>query len=70
MSRQERNFPKLKKETQEQFEERLRKTALNLPTSFIDAAIGDMQRRCQRLYKAKGGVFKEGGRKRKRQRLS
>ena len=68
MRRQERNFPKLKKETRDQFEQRLRKTALNLPTSFIDDAIGDMQRRCQRLYKAKGGLFEEGGRK--RQRLS
>ena len=30
--------------------------------SFIDSSIGDMRRRCQRLYAAKGHHFEEGGR--------
>ena len=54
--------PKSKRETRDQYGTRLRRTALRLPLSFIDSSIGDMWRRCQRLYAAKGHHFEEGGR--------
>ena len=39
----------------------LRRTALRLPRSFIESSVRDMQRRCQRLFEAKGHHFEEGG---------
>ena len=62
MRRQEKSWPKSKRETRDQYGTRLRRTALRLPRSFIDSSIGDMRRRCQRLYAAKGHHFEEGGR--------
>ena len=62
LRRQERNMPANKKETREQFVKRLDRTAANLPASVINKAIGNMQTRVQRLLKAKGGLFEEGGR--------
>ena len=44
-----------------QYVARLRKTAKSLPVSFVRKAIGDMRRRCQRLYEAKGHHSEEGG---------
>ena len=49
-------------ETREQYVTRLKRTAGQLPKKFIDDSIGDMKRRCQRLYDAQGGYFEEGGR--------
>ena len=65
---QERRWPKARKETRAQYIRRLKQTVARLPASFIDRSIGDMQRRCQLLYKAKGGLFEEGGRPRKGRR--
>jgi hypothetical protein len=62
MRKQEKKYPKSWRETRAQYIARLRRSAMNLPQSFIDNSIGDMVRRCQRLYKAKGGHFQEGGR--------
>ena len=62
MRAEERNWPKNKREARDDYMQRLRRTALRLPTAFITKSIGDMQRRCQRLYEAKGGLFEEGGR--------
>ena len=62
MRRLEKRFPKGKRETRKQYLDRLRRAARNLPKSFIDHSIGDMRRRCQCLYAAKGGYFEEGGR--------
>jgi hypothetical protein len=62
MRKQERKFRKSKRETRQEYINRLRRVALSLPKSFIDNSIGDMGRRCNRLYAAKGGHFEEGGR--------
>ena len=62
MRKQEQKYPKSRRETRAQYIARLRRSAMNLPQSFIDNPIGDMVRRCQRLYNAKGGHFQEGGR--------
>ena len=57
----EANWPQGKKETRDQYVARLRKTAKALPKKFIEDSIGDMQRRCARLYEVKGSFFEEGG---------
>ena len=49
----------------QEFERRLDRTAKKLPSAFIDKSIGDMRRRCRLLFEAKGGLFEEGGRKRR-----
>ena len=61
MRAQEKRFPKKKKETRAEFIARLRRTAQNLPKTFIDKAIGNMKERCERLLAAKGHHFEEGG---------
>ena len=66
LRKQERNMPDAKHETRAQFEQRLDRTARNLPSSFIDDAIGGLRKRCQLLFKAKGGLFEEGGRRARR----
>ena len=63
---QERNMGSEKYETRAEFEQRLDRTARRLPASFINNAIGNLQKRCQLLYKAKGGLFEEGGRRSRR----
>ena len=40
-------------ETRAQYLARLRRTAMRLPTSFIKRSIGDLRRRCARLYDAR-----------------
>ena len=62
MRAQEKMFPKSKYETRAEYVARLQKTAKSLTQSFINNSIGDMTRRCQRLYAARGGYFEEGGR--------
>ena len=61
MRRQEKRWPKSKKETRAQFAARLRRTAKNLPPAFIKASMGDMKRRCKRVLAAGGGFIEEGG---------
>ena len=46
-------------------EKRLDRVDASLPKKFVDDAIGDVKGRCQRLYETEGGLFKEGGRKRR-----
>ena len=62
MRKAEAKWPKDRRETRAKYLARLRKTAMRLPTSFIQRSIGDLRRRCTRLYKARGGNFEEGGR--------
>jgi hypothetical protein len=62
MRKQERNFPKEKRETRDEYLARLAQTARGLPRSFIDNSIGDMAARCRRLYACRGGLIEEGGR--------
>lgn len=61
LRRQEARWTSTRKETREQYLKRLHTTAKNLPTAFVNKAIGNMRERCQRLYKAKGYHFEEGG---------
>ena len=56
-----RKFPKSKRETRAEYVARLKKAAKSLPKRFVEKAIMDMRRRCQRLYAAKGKHFEEGG---------
>ena len=51
-----------KRETRADYLARLCRAALGLRKKFVDKAIGDMHRRCARLYAARGGYFQEGGR--------
>ena len=66
MRAQERGWPDSKRETREQFEKRLDRTALMLDPAFINKCILSLKERCKRLYDAKGGLFEEGGRKSRR----
>ena len=59
MRAQESKFPKNKQETQKAFKERLRKTAMGLPTTLVKRAVGSMRRRCQTVKLMKGGLFTE-----------
>ena len=61
MRRQEKHWAAGKKETRAAYMARLRRTAMRLPEAFIRKSIGDMARRCHRLYKAKGHHIEEGG---------
>ena len=65
MRSEESTWPKNYKETREEYIARLSKAAKSLSTQFINDSIGDMKRRCQRLFEAKGGLFEEGGRGKK-----
>ena len=59
-----------KRETREDFEKRLNRTASRIPKDDIDNWIGDLHKRCRLLYEAKGGLFEEGGRSKRRRRAS
>ena len=65
MRAQERRMPVSKRETRKKFGTRLNRTAKALSHAYINDAIGDLQRRCQLFYEAKGGLFEEGGRSRR-----
>jgi hypothetical protein len=69
MRQQEAKFPASKRESRSEFEARLDRTAKSLPASFINNSIANMQVRCQKLYDAKGGLFEEGGRAKRRRPL-
>ena len=60
MRDQEQNW-KNKKESREQYLARLKSTAQGLERDYVDGVIGNMAARCERLYRAKGGFFLEGG---------
>ena len=60
MRAQELSWSKTKRETREDYLLRLKRVALRLPKSFLKKSVGDMRRRCQLLYKAKGRHFEEG----------
>ena len=69
MCLQEKKFPAGKVESREEFKQRSGRVARNLPTKFIDDSIGDLAGRCQKLYAAKGRLFEEGDRKKRRRPL-
>ena len=59
MRRAECLWPEDRRETREEFIRRLRRTALAVPQHSINKAIGDLARRAELLYRAKGGLFDE-----------
>ena len=65
MRKQEKKWPASKRESRKAFERRLDRTAKHLPEEFVKKSIGDLQRRCELLVQAKGGLFEEGGRSRR-----
>ena len=62
MRKTEGKWNKNRRETRMQFLARLRRTALRLARGLVERSIGDMRRRCARLYEARGGNIEEGGR--------
>ena len=62
MRRQEKSYSRSKRETRNEYVQRLRRAAQSLSNSFVNKAVGDMRRRCQRLFERRGGLFEEGGR--------
>ena len=61
MRAQEKRFLPSFREARVAFLKRLRRTAMRLPSSFINRSLKNMKIRCQRLAAAKGGHFEEGG---------
>ena len=59
MRKQEASWPSDMKESADEYKQRLRKTALGLPRSYVTKCVGDMARRCGELYKRKGKLFRE-----------
>ena len=57
----EANWPAGRTESRVAYVARLRRTALRLPASFIEASISNMRTRCHRLHLAGGGNSEEGG---------
>ena len=55
MRAQEKKWRVTKKETRAGYLKRLRRTAMNLPASFVSKSIRSLKRRSQALYDAKGG---------------
>ena len=62
---QEKNWSTGKHETRAEFERRLNRVARSLPKEFIDKSIMDLKCRCERLAAARGGLFEEGGKRRR-----
>ena len=61
MRKQEKKWGKHKKETRDEYRQRLRRTAMNLPAEYINKIMGAMTHRIKLLGAAKGGHFREGG---------
>ena len=59
MRKQEKNFPLQFKESEEQFKERLKRTALGLPAAVVSKAVRDMHRRVRMVLTEKGDLFNE-----------
>ena len=61
MRKQELKWAASKKESRKGFLKRLRRTAINLPSSFVSSSIGNLKKRTKLLLKARRGQFPEGG---------
>ena len=59
MRKQEASWPSDKRESADEYKQRLRKTALGLPQAQVTKCVGDMVRRCDQLFKRKGQLFRE-----------
>ena len=60
LRRQGRSWPDDRKESRPAFILRVRSLVQSLPAALIDKAVGDLARRTEALYQAKGGLFEEG----------
>ena len=60
MRTQERRMPRRMRETRARYIQRLARAAKSLSANYIMKAIGNLKRRCELLYQAKGGHFHEG----------
>ena len=54
------------RESRDDFTSRLCRLAKAIPLANVQRAIGDLSWRAKALYKAKGGLFEEGGRRGRR----
>ena len=61
MRQQESAWPSTKTETRTQYLRRLRRTAMGLPTEYIEKAVGNLETRTLQLAAARGGHIREGG---------
>ena len=59
MREKEGSFAVDRRESEDEFKKRLRKTALSLPKAEVTKAVMDMSRRVKLLDKEKGGLFTE-----------
>ena len=59
MRTMERAWPNTRHETRQQYIRRLRAAVRSIPANVIDKAIGDLARRAELLYRARGGLFDE-----------
>ena len=60
MRKQEKRCAPGFRESRANFLMRLRRTALRLPSSFINTSLKNMKQRCQKLVDAEGGHIEEG----------
>ena len=60
MRASEASWAATRRESRDEYVARLRKTARAIPKAFIEKAVCDMKRRCQRMYEKKGGFIQEG----------
>jgi len=60
MRKQESTWAASKKEARAQRLRRLCCTAMNLSSSFVDKALGNLRHRCKTVVEAHGGQFPEG----------
>lgn len=58
---EERAWDEDYRESRDDLISRLRRTAKAIPMANVQKAIGDLSWRAKALYKAKGGLFEEGG---------
>ena len=61
MRKLESTWAASKKEIRAQHLRRLCRTVMNLSSSFIDKALGNLQHRCKKVVEAHGGQFLQGG---------
>ena len=60
MRKQEATWPSTKKKSRDVYLARLRRTAFNLPPTYINKVMGSMAKRCAQVIKSMGGHFPEG----------
>ena len=59
MRKKEKDFKPSFRESRDAYLERLRRTAMSMPPSYLEPLVKSLRRRCQALIVAKGGHFEE-----------